>query len=207
MTPQPKTKTSEISSALWQIFISGEALNIFNRNSFCHEIDSLKKVDPDGFHILSAILAAIEGNIKETLNLAGIAMEQCDNVPTLTNWSNLLLHLGQIRESFQFIKKSSGLAPGDTRVVELLIPLSAAIEETETLEFALETWHKLNPGKIYPLAAAYLLNQQNTPDGVLDDESILRVLDSMCVEKNVIAVRPSDRLEALARTLMQEIDE
>ena len=204
MTPQAQPKTNEISADLWPIFINGESLNQFSRHRFSHEIDNLKGVDPDGFYILSALLAAIDGNIKETLDLANIALQHCNRVPLLLNWSKIMVNLGQIRESFLFAKKSQSLAPGDIDANSLLISLAAAVEDTETLELALETWHGLQPGQIHPLAAVYLLNEKDIPQGTMDDENILRVLDSLqlkFIEANSIV-----RVETLVRKLMQEID-
>jgi len=205
MTPKALTKTSELTEDLWLFFTESKNLNAFNRNRFRLEIDRLEKVDPDGFLILSALLAAIDGNEKETLDLADKALDQCDDFLTLLNWGNILLNLGQIRKAFLLAKKSWNLAPGNIDTNERLILLSAVVEDTEALELALETWHRLNPGKIYPLAAAYQLNQKDTPLFTLDDESIIRILN--CLQEECCKERsPRSRLDALARSLMQEID-
>jgi hypothetical protein len=205
MTPQPQTKTSELSDDLWPIFIERKNLNTFNRHRLSHEINSLRKVDPDGFLILSAVLAAVEGNEKETLDLAGIALRECNEFLMLINWSSVMIHLGKIREAFLFAKKSWNLAPENIKTNERLILLAAVIEDTETLELTLETWHRLNPGQIHPLAVGYQLNQKDTPLFNLDDESILQILN--CLQKEFCEKdSPSPRLEALTRALMQEID-
>jgi len=204
MAPQAQTKTSGLTEDLWLFFIEGKSLNEFSRNRFRHEIKCLEKVDPDGFLILSALIAAIDGNEKEALDLADLALNHCNDFSTLLNWGNILINLGQIRKAFFLTKKSWRLAPENLDANKRLILLAAVVEDTETLALALETWHRLNPGQIYPLVSAYQLNQKDTPLFTLDDESILRILN--CLQEESKARSPHSRLDALTRSLMQEIE-
>lgn len=206
MTPAPQPKTKEITGELWPLFLEGEPIGRFKNNRFQQEVKSIKLVDPDGFIFLSGLLAAINDNIDEVLSISRTALQFHKDDIYLQNWSNLLMQLGLVQQSYIFMKEAWRLNPSSTEILNRLVVSASAADDLPTLEQTLEAWHKLNPGKVHPLVVSQRLNKwANNPEEEANEEQIAEALDffnDTGVDDRHVE---SKRMKKLLNTLMEKI--
>ena len=202
MIPQPKTKRDEIAQKIWPVFLNDEKLDEFTFARARHELESLKRVDREGYNLLSAVLAAIEGNHAEVLRLADMGLTGTA-ADVLLNWSTMLVNIGLIVEAHGFALKAWRIEPGFGTALDLVIALSEAIEDAPTLEEALTAWHKMHAGEAHPLEVVHMLTDGEGAQD-LTDEELVHFLDKDSEED--IDSTLTIRARNLTRRLLDKVE-